>query len=79
MKLYKFRKLSLKDQMRIEVDFYGEPVEIDEDVIEGIMMDHAESTLNSEYKFESGEGSNEITASSVNITKAAEAIKQLLT
>lgn len=43
MKLYKFRELSLKDQMRIEVDFYGEPVEISEekigDIIRGVQQD----------------------------------------
>jgi len=33
MILYKFRDLSLKDIMRLQVDFYGEPVEVTENKI----------------------------------------------
>ena len=33
MKLYRFRKLSDREQMHIEVDHYGEPVEITEEKI----------------------------------------------
>ena len=33
-KLYRFRNLSYKDQMRLEVDFGGEPVEIDDHEID---------------------------------------------
>ena len=62
MKLYKFRDLSLKDQMRIEVDFGGEPVEIDEEEIDNIIW----------RSFKYGSGSY-----SENANKAAKAIKQL--
>ena len=63
-KLYKFRDLSLKDQMCIEVDFGGEPVEIDEEEIDNIIY----------HSFRHGSGSY----SAASIT-AAKAIKQLLT
>ncbi len=65
------------DQIR-HPNWWWEPFEIDEGEIEGIMIYHADSTLSSEYKFSADEGFNEITASNVNITKAAKAIKQLL-
>jgi len=64
MKLYKFRDLSLKDQMRIEVDFGGEPVEIDEEKIEEVL-----------YKFSS---SQKDIGESLYLD-IAKAIKQLLT
>ena len=48
-KLYKFRDLSLKDQMRIEVDFYGEPVEISEEQLEEIIDDNMRCTIHDDY------------------------------
>ena len=48
--IYKFRELSPKDQMRLEVDFYGEPVEITGDMIIEVLKREMELSLEPNYK-----------------------------
>ena len=52
--IYRFRNLSLKDQMRLEVDFGGEPIpEITEEGIDKIVYGHnlqdVDAETDSEY------------------------------
>lgn len=70
MKLYRrFVKINLKDEMHLQVDHYLSPLEITEEDIEKILMDHsAVRTFNADENF------NEIIAYEVNISEASKAI-----